>query len=109
MWAVRQKADDSLVGHCGLVVNEPPDVELIYALARNAWGRGLATEAAERVTRFAVEERALSELVALVFPDNLASVHVLEKLGFQPAGTTLRFDSDLLRFVRREQPPTEGH
>ncbi len=102
VWAVRRSADGGLIGHCGLVINEAPDVELIYALARSAWGQGFATEAAECVTNFAFDRRELQHLYALVFPENLASVRVLEKLRFEPDGTTERFDAELLRYIRRK-------
>ena len=46
VWAVVDKATAGLIGQCGL--NHLPDgsdVELLYALSRPSWGRGLATEA----------------------------------------------------------------
>jgi ribosomal-protein-alanine N-acetyltransferase len=99
VWSVREKEGSSFIGHCGLILNEPPDVELIYALARSAWGRGLATEAAGCLTALAFETRGLDQLAALVFPENTASVRVLEKLGFVLEGETTRFDAQLLRYV----------
>jgi RimJ/RimL family protein N-acetyltransferase len=87
------------VGHSGLVVNEPPEVELIYAFARDAWGKGFATEASERLIAFAFEELIVDQLAALVFPENVASCRVLEKLGFVQRGEVERFGASLLRFI----------
>lgn len=101
VWALLDKSTSELVGHCGLVRQQPGEVELVYALGRSAWGRGLATEAAQCLTAFAFEELGLTELVALVFPDNAPSAHVLEKLGFVRDGETERFGASLLRYVRR--------
>ena len=102
VWSVRYKQQGSLLGHCGLLINEPPHVELIYAFTRTAWGHGFATEAARCVTNYAFEQRDLKQLVALVFPENLASIRVLEKLGFIRAGETERFDVQLLRYILRK-------
>ena len=49
-----ERASGRLVGEAGLQVLEAgPDVELTYTLARDAWGRGYATEAGARVLRWA--------------------------------------------------------
>jgi RimJ/RimL family protein N-acetyltransferase len=102
VWSVRDRHQGSLIGHCGLLLNEPPQVELIYAFARSAWGRGFATEASVCVTTYAFEQRALDHLIALVFPENLASMRVLGKLGFIRAGETERFEVQLLRYILRK-------
>ena len=53
-----------------------------YRLARLYWGQGLATEAASAWVERAFGELKLSRLVSIVHPENLASIRVLEKLGF---------------------------
>src|SRR5437870_8352290 len=70
VWALRDRTLGSLVGHCGLMVNEPPDVELIYAVARSMWGQGLATEAATCVLAHAFGKLGLDCVIALVIPEN---------------------------------------
>lgn len=59
--------------------------ELGYWIARDHWGRGYATEAAEAVLKIA---RTLGHrrVVAGHFVDNPASGKVLRKLGFVPTG-----------------------
>ena len=99
IWAAREKTGARLVGHCGLVVNEPPDVELIYAFARQVWNQGLATEASGRLVAFAFEDFGVDRVVALVFPENVASCRVLEKLGFVQRGEAERFGATLRRFI----------
>lgn len=103
IWSVRNKSEGSLVGHCGLVLNEPPDVELIYAFARSLWGRGFATEASACVAAYAFQRCGLDQLIALVFAENVASVRVLEKLGFIREGETSRFGARLRRYVLRSR------
>jgi len=61
---------------------EGEDIELAYRLARASWGAGIATEAASALARYAFEQVGLPRLVAVTFPENLASQRVLEKVGF---------------------------
>ena len=57
------------------------DVELGYTLARAAWGRGYATELGRALIEYAFDVLKAPRVVAQVEPANLASRHVLEKLG----------------------------
>jgi RimJ/RimL family protein N-acetyltransferase len=87
-WAVVERASGRLIGDCGLFPADGvgPDVELAYGLAPEVWGRGYATEAAIACVRAGFEELGLDRIVADVDPGNAASVRVLEKAGFEPAG-----------------------
>ena len=97
-WSVfpRERPDDYL-GYVVLSpVPESVDIEISYGIRRDAWGHGFATEAARAGLDFAFRVRALSEVVALVYPANLASQRVIAKLGFQPAGSRNAYGTDLL-------------
>jgi ribosomal-protein-alanine N-acetyltransferase len=83
-WALEEKAGGALLGYCGLArLAEAPGVELVYMLARRAWGRGLATEGAAAVLRYAFEELGLEHVYALTMPDNFRSRRVLERVGLE--------------------------
>ena len=58
--------------------------ELGWRLARSAWGAGLATEAATAVLRDGFDRLGLSELIALIHPENERSRRVATKLGMRP-------------------------
>ncbi|MEJ8311322.1 GNAT family N-acetyltransferase [Agrobacterium larrymoorei] len=62
--------------------------EFGYWLARSAWGRGYAYEAARVVIDYAFERLNIDALHASPIADNRASRHLLKKLGFQEDGTT---------------------
>jgi RimJ/RimL family protein N-acetyltransferase len=83
LWAAEERASGELAGFVGLaLVNDRSgEVEIGWRLRRTAWGRGLATEGAEEVRDRAFGELGLPRLVALVHPDNAASLRVAEKLG----------------------------
>ncbi|MGP5304256.1 GNAT family N-acetyltransferase [Brachybacterium alimentarium] len=82
-WAVIERSTGRLIGDAGLEVTRF-GTELGYTLARDAWGRGLATEAAALCVEAAFGPLGLSRLVALADVENPASSRVLEKLGFRP-------------------------
>src|SRR5919198_1435803 len=85
-WAVIEKESGQLIGDCGLqYLDGGPDIELGFHIARSRWGRGYATEAAAACLRWANQER-LERVVAIVDPENRASVRVLEKLPMRAEG-----------------------
>ena len=55
--------------------------EIGWRLARSAWGRGLATEAATAARDHALGELRLGELIAIIHPANARSQRVATKLG----------------------------
>jgi RimJ/RimL family protein N-acetyltransferase len=57
--------------------------EIGWRLARGAWGRGLATEAALAAREHAFATLALPELIAIVHPGNARSQAVARKLGME--------------------------
>ena len=59
------------------------DAELGYVLARGAWGRGLATELGEKLLEVAFGWLGLHRIWASTDSENVASQHVLAKLGLR--------------------------
>jgi [ribosomal protein S5]-alanine N-acetyltransferase len=84
-YAVVEKRSQNVIGYCGLFffpdVGGQPDVEVGYRLARSAWGKGYATEAAGAVRDFAFATLGIQRLIAIIDPSNIASIHVAEKIG----------------------------
>ena len=82
--------DDGTGGVAGWVLAFPSDGELHlgYWIARELWGRGLATRA---VCAF-VADLPARPLHATVTTGNVASRRVLEKCGFTDLGTTTEWD-----------------
>ena len=58
-----------------------PAVEIGWRLDPAFWNRGLATEGARAVLRYAFDFLELKEVVSFTVPDNFASRRVMEKLG----------------------------
>jgi ribosomal-protein-alanine N-acetyltransferase len=98
-WAVEDRDTRVFLGHVGLrFVEEVGETEVLYAFARDAWGRGIATEAAGAAVRFGFEHGGLQRIVAFAVPENRASTRVMEKLGMRHEGEQRIFDLDTVRY-----------
>lgn len=58
-------------------------IEIAYNLGKKYWHKGYASEAMQTIIQFAKEKLQLKEIVARVVKENIASIKVIEKLGFQ--------------------------
>lgn len=78
------ESDDQLIGWIGLTPLEGhPYTQLLYGLARQFWGKGLASEAAAAMVHYAFQRMRMGELVAVVNPENAPSRKLLEKIGMK--------------------------
>jgi ribosomal-protein-alanine N-acetyltransferase len=90
--AVERKDSAEVIGYCGLIspgVRATGEPELAYELLQAAQGYGYATEAGQAVVSW-MGEAGHERLWATVREWNLASLRVLEKLGFR----TVRVEPD---------------
>jgi [ribosomal protein S5]-alanine N-acetyltransferase len=73
-----------------------------YSVHEEHQGRGYATEIAELLTAWALEQHGVTVVRATIRPDNAMSLRVAEKAGFQPTGETVqdKDDGELLVFLR---------
>lgn len=89
-WAVTDRETGEVIGDAGLARTADGEIEMGYTLARDRWGVGLGTETAALCLK-AAREIGAERLRALVEEPNVASRHVLEKLGFERDGVTTAF------------------
>ncbi|WP_093851089.1 GNAT family N-acetyltransferase [Streptomyces pini] len=84
-WAVEVQATGEFIGFAGL--DEVDDgmpftgVEIGWRLARSAWGRGYATEAALTVLAYGFDTLELPEVLAVTTATNLRSQAVMRRIG----------------------------
>ena len=83
------KPKSRYIGRCGRYPKRDDDDQLVpgeaclaFYLARPYWGRGLATEAGRAFVRYGFDVLGLSRIEAGMNVCNLASIRVVEKLGF---------------------------
>ena len=88
IFAVEVRATGELAGLAGLAIPHflpeiMPSVEIAWRLGRPFWGQGIATEAARAALGFALLNRELERIVAVVQTGNDASEAVMRKLGMR--------------------------
>lgn len=97
--AVIEKSSQTLIGWCGLWrLKETGEIEVGYAVNKNFWGAGYASEAAGKFLEYGFEELNLDEIVAVARPENLASRRVMEKLGMLYDYTGEFYGRDLVHY-----------
>jgi RimJ/RimL family protein N-acetyltransferase len=84
LWILREAGGGDPVGRAvlrHLLVEGVDEVEVGYAFYPAFWGQGLATEVATACLELGRGELHLGTIVAVTSPGNLASQHVLTKVG----------------------------
>jgi ribosomal-protein-alanine N-acetyltransferase len=85
-FAAELRASHSFIGFIGLAIPSfqarfTPCVEVGWRLSAIHWGKGLATEGAREVMRYAFGVLRLDDVVSFTVPANVRSRRVMEKLG----------------------------
>jgi len=83
-WAIVLKDLDTVVGSVFYTNIEKPyfRAEIGYLLGRKHWGKGIMTEALEKIISFGFETMNLNKIQALITIDNQRSFALVERLGF---------------------------
>ena len=98
-----RKEDARVIGRAGLLVwdsrtwvasslaeaGEHAEVEVGWVLARDCWGRGYATEAGASCRDYAFDVLGRDRVIAVIHPENVASIAVARRLGLDDAGEIL--------------------
>jgi RimJ/RimL family protein N-acetyltransferase len=98
-FAVEWKETGEVIGFCG--IKYIPEIELPeigYRYLTQYWGRGIGTEAARVCVDFARDDLKIEKLVALILPENVASMRVAEKLGMSRGPLIHVFDVDAYQY-----------
>lgn len=84
LYVVQRRADQALLGLCGLIRRDTlPDTDIGYALRPAYWGQGYAYEAAAAVLAHARDTLHLPQLYGITSPQNGPSNAMLKKLGLE--------------------------
>ena len=74
---------DEVVGSIGFSNIKDNEAEISYWLSEDYWGKGIMTNAVERITKYGYEKLNLNKIYGYVFMFNHASMRVLEKIGYK--------------------------
>jgi ribosomal-protein-alanine N-acetyltransferase len=87
-WGITRKEEGDLIGTCGYYGFHTwyQRAGFGYELGRNYWRKGIMTEALRGMLDYGFGVLELNRIEAVVMPGNIASVKMLEKLGFRREG-----------------------
>ncbi|MBE6798942.1 MAG: GNAT family N-acetyltransferase [Ruminococcaceae bacterium] len=83
-FSVEEKESGRVIGTCSYVSADEfyKSVEIGYSILSDCWGNGFGTEVAWGLTGYAFDRMEAQRVYARVLPDNIASLNLLQKLGF---------------------------
>jgi RimJ/RimL family protein N-acetyltransferase len=103
---VERREDGEALGVCGILYRAKLDLtDVGCAFLPDYWRHGYATEAALAVVDYARRELGVETIVALTAEHNVASIKLLEKLGFRCEGTVRMTDDDPGTLVYSDSEP----
>jgi [ribosomal protein S5]-alanine N-acetyltransferase len=85
-YLLQSRETGQLLGSTGLQLLSPQQAATGYVLARDAWGRGYATETLHAMRDLA-QRMGVLRLTAVCHPEHYASSRVMQKCGFTREGT----------------------
>lgn len=102
MSALVLRSSGAVIGFCGLVhPGGQADAEIKYALLRDYWNQGFASEATQGMIDYGARTFGLRKIIATIDPDNLASQRVMAKVGMGHVETQQNEDGTFTElFVR---------
>jgi RimJ/RimL family protein N-acetyltransferase len=95
-WLIESRSTSEFLGYCGIrpfVHEGAPPTEIGWHTKKTSWNQGIGAEAAAAVRDAAFGRFAQTRLVAIIYPDHLASRRVAEKIGMRE-GAAIALDGD---------------
>lgn len=90
IWVLQRKEDGKLIGRAGITNREGYETaEVGYVLRKDCRHMGYAMESLQAVLSYAKKELAFEKLMAFTKAENIGSVKLLTKLGFEKYGEEL--------------------
>ena len=89
------KPTGEMIGSAGLQpLDGTEEIEVGYSMVKEFWGRGIGTEAARAWLDHGFREHGLERIVAVAHTENIASRHIMEKLGMHYEKTEFHYDAE---------------
>lgn len=85
-YKIVSREDGRFIGRAGVSIYHTGEYEMGYAFYAREWGKGYATEIAGGLADWFFANGFAPHFVAFTHPDNLASQHILKKIGMRERG-----------------------
>ncbi len=83
-WAIISKEDSKIIGFAGLhYIKNVTEVNIGYAFLQSVWRKGFAYEACIEIMKYGFDLLKLDQIIAVIWPDNLASINLVKKCDFE--------------------------
>ncbi len=94
-WGIAHKKVSGIVGTCGYYGFHTWHMRagIGYELERSHWRQGVMMEALNAIIVLGFEEMGLNRIEAVVMPENIPSLKLLEKLGFRKEGVLKEYEN----------------
>jgi len=105
IWATILKSNNEVIGWtCLKKLPNTDDVEIGYRYFPKFWNKGYCTEICIELVRYGFEKLNLDEIIAIVRPENIASIKVIEKLNMNFIKMVHHYGMNLKQYIiTREQ------
>ena len=114
-WAVEEKSTGRFIGSVGFAdfnrdikptISGVPEIG--WVLAPRVHGMGYATEAVRAALAWGERHFQTKETVCIIDSDNVASLRVAQKFGYQEAARTTYKEQPVVIFTRKQQANAMG-
>lgn len=105
-WSIFLKDTSELIGFCGFrfFYDNSPELQLLYGLLPQYWGKGLATEATEAMIQYGFTEHKFEQIISATDLGNIASARVMERVGMKFVRCVKKNGLELLYYaISREE------
>jgi len=104
IWGMEEKSSGELIGRIGLqFLDWFEDVELVWMLAKSAWGKGYAAEGARATIDFGMNNLKLPRVAAVIHQENQPSIRLAERLGMEMEKEVERQEKLFYQYVIRRK------
>src|ERR1035437_6744901 len=98
--AMGLKATGEMIGTSGLQpLEDTGEIEVGYNLAEKYWRQGYGYECAMGWLKYGFEECGLERIVAVSYPENIASWKIMEKCGMRYGKNELHYGMDCVFYA----------
>ena len=88
VFSMISKEDGSYIGNVELMDVENGSADVLLGITMGMQNKHYGTEALKRIIEYAFKDVGLNTLTAVVFSNNVRSLHNVEKFGFKRCGIT---------------------
>nr|WP_288205248.1 GNAT family N-acetyltransferase [uncultured Parabacteroides sp.] len=102
-FAIKLRGENTIIGEAGLFnsFSDLKKMEVGYIIDRMYWNNGYGTEVCQGLIDYAFSQLRCTEFIARMYDQNIGSIRVCEKLGFEHVLTGETENKKVFRYSRK--------